>query len=97
MEDILQNNNGNTNPQPPVSTPLTNNNQPISAPDVTNQSLPQNPDEFLVKEAPPHGLDSSWRRWKCLVCGYVYEGLYTGKMVCPKCGNSDPDKFDEAE
>lgn len=53
--------------------------------------------KYLVKEAPQHGLDSSWRRWKCLVCGYVYEGLSTGKMVCPRCGNSDPDKFDEAE
>ena len=26
-----------------------------------------------------------------------YEGIFKGAMVCPKCGNADPDKFDEAE
>jgi len=31
-------------------------------------------------------------RWKCLVCGYVYEGFVPIRM-CPKCGNIDPDKF----
>lgn len=37
-----------------------------------------------------------WLRWKCLVCGYVYEGV-TPLKVCPKCGNSDVDKFDDVE
>ena len=41
-------------------------------------------------------LDSRWLRWKCLVCGYVYEGAVPVK-VCPKCGNSDLDKFDDVE
>ena len=41
-------------------------------------------------------LDSRWLRWKCLVCGYVYEGAVPLK-VCPRCGNSDLDKFDDAE
>ena len=33
-------------------------------------------------------------RWKCLVCNYVYEGFVPIKM-CPKCGNIDPDKFQD--
>lgn len=41
-------------------------------------------------------LDSRWLRWKCLVCGYVYEGA-TPVKVCPRCGNSDLDKFDDVE
>ncbi len=31
-------------------------------------------------------------RWKCLECGYVYEGFVPIHM-CPRCGNIDPDKF----
>ncbi len=84
MADIL-----NSNPQPGTPTPVT--------PDITMNVPPVNADAYVVKEPPPHGLDSSWRRWKCLLCGYVYEGLYRGEMVCPKCGNKDQDKFDEAE
>jgi len=87
MADIL-----NSNPQPTTPTPVAN-----PAPDITSNIAPVNHDEFVVKEPPPHGLDSSWRRWKCLVCGYVYEGLYKGEMVCPKCGNKDQDKFDDAD
>lgn len=41
-------------------------------------------------------LDSVWMRWKCLVCGYVYEGA-TPLKTCPKCGNENPDKFSDAE
>ncbi len=47
-------------------------------------------------EVPPEDLDSRWLRWKCLVCGYLYEGV-TPLSVCPKCGNDDPDKFEDAE
>lgn len=90
MEDILNNN----NVQPPVNpvsptTPVDNS--------VVNTVMPTNTDNYVVKEPPAHGLDSSWRRWKCLNCGYVYEGLFKGTMVCPRCGNNDPDKFDEAD
>jgi rubrerythrin len=89
MVDILNNN-------PPVNNSTTN---PVTTPtpDVTAHVNPAPHDEFLVKEPPPHGLDSSWRRWKCLSCAYVYEGIFKGAMVCPKCGNADPDKFDESE
>ncbi len=91
MVDILNNN-------PPVSNnPNPVPNTPPQTPDVTQHINPVPNDEYLVKEPPPHGLDSSWRRWKCLNCGYVYEGIFKGAMVCPKCGNADPDKFDEAE
>ncbi|MGI6484455.1 MAG: rubredoxin-like domain-containing protein [Candidatus Dojkabacteria bacterium] len=41
-------------------------------------------------------LDSMWLRWKCMMCGYLYEGAVTLK-VCPKCGNNNPDKFNDAE
>lgn len=41
-------------------------------------------------------LDSAWLRWKCLVCNYLYEGV-TPLKTCPKCGNSDPDKFSDVE
>lgn len=37
-------------------------------------------------------LEVNWRRWKCLVCGYVYEGTDI-RLKCPKCGNEDPMKF----
>ncbi len=88
MADILNNNPLPTTPVPPVATPI---------PDITSNVAPVNQEAFVVKEPPAHGIDSSWRRWKCLVCGYVYEGLHKGEMVCPKCGNNNPDKFDEAD
>jgi len=41
-------------------------------------------------------LEVNWRRWKCLVCGYVYEGTDT-RMKCPKCGNEDINKFQDLD
>lgn len=52
--------------------------------------------EYDVSNVAPEDLDSRWLRWKCLVCGYLYEGVSMLK-VCPKCGNDDPDKFEDAE
>lgn len=89
MEDILNNGVSNNVPNTPVVPPLNN--------DITDNVPMVDSSEYVVKAPPAHGLDSSWRRWKCLVCGYVYEGLFSGKMICPKCGNDNPDKFDEAE
>jgi rubrerythrin len=43
----------------------------------------------------PEDLDDRWLRWKCLKCGFVYEGQKPIN-VCPKCGNDDPDLFDDA-
>ncbi len=51
---------------------------------------------YDVRDLPPEDLDSRWLRWKCLVCGYVYEGA-TRLKVCPKCGNEDPDKFEDVD
>ncbi|MGI5898110.1 MAG: rubredoxin-like domain-containing protein [Candidatus Dojkabacteria bacterium] len=85
MEDILKNdvnsNNVVPNSAPPTSTPV--------APPQSFPSVPT--DSQLVED-----LDIRWLRWKCLVCGYVHEGVVPMK-VCPKCGNSDLDKFDDAE
>lgn len=38
------------------------------------------------------GLDTAWTRWKCMVCNFLYEGR-TPLKECPRCHNSDPDKF----
>ncbi|MCC7304283.1 hypothetical protein IT418_02630 [bacterium] len=37
-----------------------------------------------------------WRRWQCLVCQLVLE---SNKIVvtCPRCNNSDPDKFKDLD
>lgn len=81
MEDILQKNS--------TSIPDDKNT------DITDHAL--NGVQYDEKVPIPEDIDNSWRRWKCLICGYVYEGIVSGKIVCPKCGNEDPDKFDEAE
>ena len=80
MEDIS--NSVNNNPIPPVVDP-------------TQHVSPQGK-EFEVKALNPEDLDSMWLRWKCLNCGYVYEGT-TELKKCPKCGNENPDKFGDAE
>jgi rubrerythrin len=58
---------------------------------IANQKL-----GYDLNQAPPEDLDARWLRWKCMVCGYVYEGVVPLK-VCPKCGNEDPDKFEEVD
>ncbi|MCD4756135.1 hypothetical protein K8R20_00770 [bacterium] len=40
----------------------------------------------------PEDLGDRWLRWKCLKCGFVYEGTKP-LNVCPKCGNNDLDMF----
>ncbi len=70
------------------------NTQTVSEPEES----PTMPLEF-TKDSPnvvAEDLDSMWLRWKCLVCGYLYEGA-TPLKVCPKCGNSNVDKFDDVE
>jgi len=37
-------------------------------------------------------FEINWKRWKCLVCSYLFEGIDIQKK-CPKCGNEDPEKF----
>ncbi len=43
----------------------------------------------------PEDLGDRWLRWKCLKCGFVYEGQKPVN-VCPRCGNNDPDLFGDA-
>lgn len=56
----------------------------------TPPTPPQNP--------PPNQPDYStnWQRWKCLVCGFLYEGPVI-QLKCPKCQNEDPDKFEDLD
>ena len=41
-------------------------------------------------------LAINWKRWKCLVCGFLFEGTDI-KKKCPKCGNEDPEKFEDVD
>ena len=50
--------------------------------------------EYEKTNLSPEDLDDRWLRWKCLKCGFVYEGQRP-LDVCPKCGNDDPDLFDD--
>lgn len=54
------------------------------------------PDPLLSNRVEPEDLEERWTRWKCLVCGFVYEGRQA-LHKCPKCGNEDPDKFEDAD
>lgn len=37
-------------------------------------------------------LDLERVSYKCLKCQLTFEGVFD-KLICPRCGNSDPDKF----
>lgn len=57
--------------------------------------------DVKIEESPslvinPEDLDSRWLRWKCLNCGYLYEGMEELKK-CPRCGNENPDLFEDAD
>jgi rubrerythrin len=65
------------------------NSQASSVPEVVAQT-PE------VDLSSPEDLDEIWARWRCLVCGYNYEGRQT-ITKCPRCGNEDPDKFVDAD
>lgn len=52
--------------------------------------------DVVQQDANPEDLDSRWLRWKCLKCGYLYEGSKELKK-CPRCGNEDPDYFEDAD
>ncbi len=52
--------------------------------------------EDISKKVKKEELDVIWLRWKCLNCGYLYEGIEVVRK-CPKCGNEDPDKFADAD
>jgi len=51
--------------------------------------------EYIKVTLNPEDLEDRWLRWKCIKCGFVYEGKEPIN-ICPKCGNDDPDLFDDA-
>ena len=64
---------------------------------VTDDTTKPVQDTQVIEQATnPEDLDSMWLRWKCLSCGYLYEGVQELKK-CPKCGNENPDLFEDAD
>ena len=76
-----------------------NNNIPVNNASITSHVDPVGNvvkgKEYENTNPNPEDLEDRWLRWKCLNCQFVYEGTKP-LHVCPKCGNSDPDKFDDA-
>lgn len=64
-------------------------------PDITSH-VPIRSNDIENPDSNPEDLDSRWLRWKCLNCGYLYEGA-KGLKVCPRCGNDNPDMFEDAD
>lgn len=102
MDNSLNNQNPavvNVNPDPSISTPQTTIPDQVIPQQTLLQSQPfqQNVvDPLLSTRVDPEDLDMKWTRWKCLVCGYLYEGIRPLKK-CPRCGNEEPDKFQDAD
>ncbi len=85
MDNILK-----KNEQVP-EVPVENQEQNLQEDSVASEKL-----GYDLNDLAPEDLDSRWLRWKCLVCGYVYEGVMRLKE-CPKCGNKDQDKFEDVD
>ncbi len=77
-----------------------NSNAPImdtTAPnDITSHVQPETPKEYIENKDNLEDLDLTFTRWKCIKCGYVYEGV-TQIKKCPKCGNENPDMFTDVD
>jgi rubrerythrin len=82
MEDTLNNNPNVQSSDTPIVSPTSD----------VNSSVP----DTAIPDENPEDLDSMWLRWKCLNCGYVYEGVRELKK-CPRCNNEDPDKFTDVD
>jgi rubrerythrin len=63
---------------------------------TTNHVDSNSSQEYIEESVNPEDLDTKWLRWKCLKCGYLYEGVKELKK-CPKCGNENPDYFEDAD
>jgi rubrerythrin len=74
-----------------VNTPADN----TTPTDDSNKEQSCNISEYEKVTLNPEDLEDRWLRWKCIKCGFVYEGKEPIN-VCPKCGNDDPDLFDDA-
>ncbi len=73
-----------------------NQNKSTSSQDITSHIDPNLKVEYIENKENPEDLDITWLRWKCLKCGYVYEGVQELKK-CPKCGNENPDLFTDVD
>ena len=93
MDNILKNNERDLNQ---VQNNLGDTNNPNNEGNPEENSIAAQKLGYDLNQGAPEDLDTRWLRWKCLVCGYVYEGVVRLK-VCPKCGNQDPDKFQDAD
>ena len=63
----------------------------------TKSQIPSDQNVGLITdEINPEDLDLMWTRKKCSVCGFVYEGSRK-IVICPKCGNEDPEKWDDVD
>ncbi len=78
-----------------ISKSNTNINDDTTTVDPTEHVSPVNTPQ-QSNDGNPEDLDSRWLRWKCLNCGYLYEGVKELKK-CPKCGNENPDLFEDAD
>jgi rubrerythrin len=94
----VSNVNGSTpQPSPPGDDQSNHQTSASTQDNVVSQSATQPSradDNFLTEKLYPEDLDSQWNVWKCMTCGYVYEGVKPLNK-CPRCGNTDPDKFDD--
>jgi rubrerythrin len=79
-----------------INTNVNDTNTPVDPTSHVPVNNSNSGKEYEVKKLLPEDLDKAWLRWKCLVCGYLYEGV-TELKKCPRCGNEDPDKFDDAD
>jgi rubrerythrin len=93
MDNILRNSERDPNQ---IQNNVANSSNPKNQASGDEKSIAAEKLGYDLDQAPPEDLDVRWVRWKCLVCGYVYEGAVRLK-VCPKCGNEDPDKFQDAD
>ncbi|HEQ65282.1 MAG TPA: hypothetical protein ENN64_00435 [bacterium] len=109
MEDISKNTsptsrsvNARSNGHTSVSRNIVPDNDVMKEVSQSHDSItntdPTNPkvDPLITDKILPEDLDSKWLRWRCTNCGFLYEGVRPLRK-CPKCGNTDPDKFEDAD
>jgi hypothetical protein len=104
MADTLNNtqnpvdNTLNNSPVTPSPTPIVPQTpvDPSIIPPIDPNAPVNTGEQYEVEKLAPEDLDVQWTRWKCLVCNYIYEGSKPLKK-CPRCGNEDPDKFEDID
>lgn len=85
-------NHQNIVPTPSPTQPIS----PLSTNIPPTPPLPNSLENDMPVSENPEDLDTRWTRWRCLVCNYTYEGREPLKK-CPRCGNEDPDKFNDVD